>query len=214
MGTTASPTRELAGPADAAGVGAPPSRYTSSRTFCPSARKAVRWYRGRHADWLRLRRATSLARGRSPRNCADARYLAGVWKSRSFAARTQAERWRDVYVLEDFAVTDGNRAWRRAVTEAQKPYPGTEAWLLSCSASEGGWGRWVPNSQGSGVGGWLQFHPGTFAGFSWRARTDVASRGFIVPASTSSWYSPLGQALAGAWGLTHGMRHHWHGSGC
>ena len=188
-------------------------RVTASVT-CRSARKAVRWYRGRHADWLKLRGVPRPQSGRTPRSCADARYLAGVAKSRSFKARTGTERWISSHVLTDFRVVDGARAWHRAVQEAQRPYPDTEAWLMSCSASEGGWGRWVPNSQGSGVGGWLQFHPGTFAGFSWRARVDAASRGFIVPGSASSWYSPLGQALAGGWAITNGRRHHWVGAGC
>ena len=116
--------------------------------------------------------------------------------------------------LTDFTVTSGNRAWHRAVREVQKVYPGTESWLLSCSASEGGHGRWVPNSQGSGVGGWLQFMPGTWAGFYRRAEIEANQKKFRVPSSANSWYSPLGQALAGAWAITHGMRHHWVGHGC
>ena len=199
----------------------------SAPETCRSARNAVRWYRGRQSDWLKLRTGVSgvdlrgnedargrTARPRSPRNCADARYLAGVSRMRSFRARTVTERWVAKHVLRDFRVVPGEHAWHQAVEEAQRPYPGTSGWLLSCSDSEGGHGRWVPNSQGSGVGGWMQFHPGTFAGFSWRARVDAARRGYVVPASAASWYSPLGQALAGAWGVTHGMRHHWAGTGC
>jgi hypothetical protein len=60
----------------------------------------------------------------------------------------------------------------------------------------------------------MQFMPGTFSGFVRHAISDVRSRGFIVPESAWSWYSPLGQALAGAWGLRNGMRHHWAGHGC
>lgn len=116
--------------------------------------------------------------------------------------------------LRDFEVRPGYSGWQRAVREVQRAYPGTDGWLLSCSASEGGWGRWVPNSQGSGVGGWLQFMPGTFSGFVRHAIADVRSRGFLVPESAWSWYSPLGQALAGAWGVTNGKSHHWVGHGC
>lgn len=85
---------------------------------------------------------------------------------------------------------------------------------MSCSASEGGHGRWVPNSQGSGVGGWLQFMPGTFWRMYGAAHADVTGRGFLIPRSAASWYSPLGQALAGAWGVMNGRRHEWAGHGC
>jgi hypothetical protein len=60
----------------------------------------------------------------------------------------------------------------------------------------------------------MQFYPSTFSGFVSAAIVDVEKRGYRVPSSARSWYSPLGQALAGGWAITHGMRHHWHGSGC
>ena len=157
---------------------------------------------------------TSWPPGRKPRNCADARYLASVWKVRAREARVSKQLWLKEHTLRDFVVTPGNRAWQKAVEEAQRPYPGTSSWLLSCSDSEGGWGRWVPNSQGSGVGGWLQFMPSTFTRMFYAALEDVSARGFIVPHTAHSWYSPLGQALAGAWGISNGRRHEWHGSGC
>lgn len=195
------------------------SEGASSRSeTCPDHRRGLAFYRQRHRYWLQMRgerrRIPSAVLGRSPRSCPDARYLAGVWRERAARARTTTERWIAQHVLRDFEVLPGNNAWRRAVREAQKPYPGTTGWLLSCSDSEGGWGRWVPNSQGSGVGGWLQFYPSTFSRMFSAAASDVASRGFIVPGSAGSWYSPLGQALAGAWGVTHGRRHEWHGQGC
>ena len=192
-------------------------RVRGERSTCPYARRGLAFYRERHADWLKLRGAPRPQSGRAPRSCADARYLADIWRSRSFAARQATEQYVSLVsrlTLRDFVATAGNRAWHRAVAQAQRPYPGTEAWLLSCSASEGGHGRWVPNSQGSGVGGWLQFYPSTFYGFYERARSDVRKRGYRVPSSASSWYSPLGQALAGGWAITNGMRHHWVGSGC
>lgn len=163
------------------------------------------------------KRGASLPDWRTPRNCADAKYLADVWETRSAISRKQTLvhlKKMQARTLDDFVVRDGNNAWLRAVREVQVAYPGTESWLISCSASEGGHGRWVPNSQGSGVGGWMQYMPGTFAGFFRHARDDVTSRGFTVPASASSWYSPLGQALAGGWAVMHGMKHHWAGSGC
>jgi hypothetical protein len=60
----------------------------------------------------------------------------------------------------------------------------------------------------------MQFQPSTFVGFFARAELDARRRGFRVPRSASSLFSPLGQALAGAWAIRNGMRHHWFGSGC
>ena len=56
----------------------------------------------------------------------------------------------------------GNNAWFRAIEEAQKAYPDTAWWLRSCSSTEGGWGRWVPNSDGFPPGGWMQMYESTF----------------------------------------------------
>jgi hypothetical protein len=183
---------------------------------CPYARLGLSYYRSRYVHWT-IQRDGSIPGWRKPRNCADARYLANVWAERSYASRLKTRKhMRELAqrTLRDFDADPGNRAWHRAVKEVQRAYPGTESWLMSCSASEGGHGRWVPNSQGSGVGGWLQFMPGTWSGFFRHAHAEVSARGFRVPSSAASWYSPLGQALAGAWGITHGMRHHWVGAGC
>ncbi len=183
---------------------------------CPYAHLGLSFYRGRFVHWT-IQQGASIPDWRRPRNCADARYLANVWEKRARTERRQAVAYREkmeARTLDDFEVRDGNNAWLRAVREVQSAYPGTESWLISCSASEGGHGRWVPNSQGSGVGGWLQFMPGTWAGFYRHAVADVTGHGFKVDPGSASWYSPLGQALAGAWGITHGMRHHWAGGGC
>lgn len=105
-------------------------------------------------------------------------------------------------------------SWLDAVTAAQAAYPGTSGWLMSCSSSEGGWGRWVSNYGGSGAGGWMQFLEGTFWRMYGDARAELTGRGYVLPASSASWYSPLGQALAGAWGVTHGHAGEWFGGGC
>ena len=103
--------------------------------------------------------------------------------------------------------------WHEAVREAQKVYPGTQAWLYSCSSSEGGWGRWVPNSQGSGVGGWLQFYPGR-SGACGARHTPRLARGFRVPGSAIAGTHRSGRPWPAAWGVTHGRRGEWAGHGC
>ena len=82
------------------------------------------------------------------------------------------------------------------------------------------------NREGSGVGGNMQMYPSTFHtmmhGYYLPAHgrvypgawADLKARGFIVPASADSWYSPLGQALASAYGKLNGRGGEWHGSGC
>lgn len=104
--------------------------------------------------------------------------------------------------------------WAQAVQRVQQAYPGSAAWLLACSASEGGHGGFVYNRQGSGAGGQMQFLEGTFWRMYAAAQADLAVRGYRIPASTASWYSPLGQAIAAAWGYTHGRRGEWYGAGC
>lgn len=156
-----------------------------------------------------------------PQGCAFTLWRAKLWRSKAIKARATYFNWlNSQYVLHDFVVSDGNNAWLNAVKEAQKAYPGTESWLKSCSASEGGWGRWVPNSQGSGVGGWMQMYPSTWSTmwYGWYgdkgAYRSLIERGYRVPESAKSWYSPLGQALAAAHGKTHGRGGEWFGGGC
>jgi len=186
------------------------------RSGCPYAHLGLSYYRGRFVHWT-TQRGASIPTWRKPRNCADTKYLAVVWEKRAYVARRQTIaqiRKEKARTLRDFVHTEGSHAWARAVREVQRAYPGTESWLMSCSASEGGWGRWVPNSGGSGVGGWMQMYPSTFWRMFTAAKQDVLSRGFKVPTSAASWYSPLGQALGSAWGVTHGRRGEWMGGGC
>lgn len=104
--------------------------------------------------------------------------------------------------------------WLTAVRIVQRVYPDTAWWLTSCSASEGGHGGFVMNRQGSGAAGWMQFLSGTFWRMYPAAKADAEAKGFRVPASTAAIDSPLGQALAGAWGYVNGRRGEWFGSGC
>ena len=188
------------------------------RESCPAAHVGLLFYRTRYARHMMSMGKQIDVEFETPRSCARARFLAKRWITRAYEARMLAIKWK--YLLRDFAVTPGNDAWRKAVAEVQKVYPGTDSWLLSCSDSEGGWGRWVGyggvsySPSYTGVGGWLQFLPGTFWRMFDAANEDLAGRRFNVPASAASWTSALGQALAGAWGVTHGRKGEWSGYGC
>jgi len=211
------------------------SRTAAASESCPYAQLGVAFYRGRFIHH-QLQRGASVPTWRKPRNCADARYLSAVWAKRSLEARQKLLRWRKAQAaarekrtLHDFVVRDGNHAWSRAVDEVQRVFPGTSGWLMSCSASEGGHGRWVRYGGGAyypgyeetdEVGNWLQFRWSTFKGFLRNAVSYAQAKGFLLPeqvrdhSNVRAWLSPLGTALAGAWGITHGMRHHWAGAGC
>lgn len=202
-----------------------PGRVT--RRACPDHRRGLAYYRHRQQHWLSKRSGALkiVFKGRRPRSCPDARYLAVVARGRARAARTLTERWVARHVLRDFEVQPGNRAWLRATWEVQKLYPGTHGWLLSCSKAEGGWGRFVVHGGGSyyygaetaksgrEVFGPMQYTFGTFRDHSWNARRDAAARGFIVPASAGSWHSALAQALAAGWAKFYDRDYrHWEAS--
>lgn len=143
-------------------------------------------------------------------------------------------------ILDRRTLADTND-WQTAVRIVQRVYPGTESWLLSCSAAEGGHGRWVwygGRSWTGGhigndylgmdtVGGQMQFRWSTFKPYwygYWGARgalADTRARGFVVPNMGSGygpWLRPLGQALTAAYMRYTGRSgHHWsasHGNGC
>lgn len=113
------------------------------------------------------------------------------------------------------------RDWVGAVRAVQRVYPGSEAWLLRCSASEGGHGIFVYHGGGTTYpgydlpGGWMQYFESTFWGDFHAALSDARAHRFFVPASAASWHSPLGQALAGGWAYYHARPSgKWTGGGC
>lgn len=181
------------------------------------------FYQLRHAGWHKLRGVEVKVHYNFPHGCAHTLWRAKLWRSRAKAAREEYYKWvkwQSQFLLRDYQVTPGNNAWFKAIKQAQRPYPGTEAWLKSCSASEGGWGRWVPNSDGAPPGGWMQMYHSTWSSmwYGWYgnegAYSYLTGLGYHVPKSAHSWYSPLSQALASAHGYKFGRRGEWHGSGC
>jgi hypothetical protein len=219
-------------PASAGAVRVAGIASRASVRSCPFDRQGLVFYRVRYSHHRRIRGLeTEWPPGRKPRNCADAHYLAELWPTRSFAERQITERWVDEHTLEDFAYDDGNHAWFKAIAEVQVLFPGTEAWLISCSRPEGGHGRWVgydgvAYSDGlrdsNTVGGNMQFRFGTFTGM-WRHAVEYALElGYRLPrhligdslvAKTRAWRSALGQAMAAGWArFTGSDDQHWSAS--
>ena len=88
------------------------------------------------------------------------------------------------------------------------------AWTRRCAASEGSFGGFVMNRQGSGAGGWLQFMSSTFSLFAPPAFEAARNKGFRLASSSMQWTNPLGQAITGAYMYTQGLTSHWTGSTC
>lgn len=109
------------------------------------------------------------------------------------------------------------RSFYWATRFVDRLWPGQQlgSWAYTCASSEGGHGGFVMNHSGSGAGGQLQFMSGTFYGIIGAAIAEARAAGAVnLPGSTGSWYSPLGQALAGAAMLHHGRRGEWSGGTC
>jgi len=121
--------------------------------------------------------------------------------------------------------------WQTSVRVVQRAFPGTESWLLSCSAAEGGHGRWVRYGGGSyysgyeytdAVGGWPQYRWSTFKGHYRHGLESLRSRGFVVhlppPEDVKAWLLPMGHAIAAGWARWSGNDDsHWSaswGNGC
>lgn len=207
-----------------------PGLTTASKNHCPSARRGLAFYRIRASNWKKLRGVKSEVRLLQPRGCAHTLWLAKEWKVRAFRARQSYYRWLESeYVLKDTLFGDGNHAWLKAVREVQRPFPGTEGWLLSCSDAEGGHGRWVGYSgvpysiwlrNSDTVGGPMQFRYSTFTGMYHHGLDHLRARGYRSPRMdmTTAWRSALGQAIAAGWArYTGNDNSHWSaswGNGC
>lgn len=60
---------------------------------CPHAKRGLRFYRARHGFWVAARGAQARHKVRAPRNCADARYLAALWRTRAAEQRRYTTWW-------------------------------------------------------------------------------------------------------------------------
>jgi len=204
-----------------------------TRPQCASAKRAVAFYSRRVLYWYeRMGAAVPRKEALQGRDLANdgsgrcPRYLAHVRQDKAYALRKAHERWLKEHTLKDVPFGDGNNAWLRAVREVQVVFPGTEAWLKSCSWAEGKWGRWVgyqgvPYStwlrDSNTVGGPLQFRYRTFTGMFRRGAEYVRAHGYRLPVHlrdmTTAWRSALGQAIAGGWArYTGNDDNHWSAS--
>lgn len=189
---------------------------------CGPAWNAVRWYRARYNTHRHVMHQSLAPRLETGMNCKRLRERAAYWRHAANINRIAAKTWS--------RTLHNHRDWPGAVREVQKAFPGTEAWLLSCSAAESRWGAWVryggsPYYAGyewtNEVGGWLQYRWQTFKGHYRRGLEDLRERGFRFqlpgPDDVRAWLLPLGQAVAGGWAILHGQRSHWFasiGRGC
>lgn len=210
----------------------PPSPSRTSTESVVAAPGGCRWtvervYAHRESVWqlqrkLGLKR-TPISATQKIRQCSYAGWVEGLWWRRLVAIKKVA-RWKILPETND---------WATAVEIAQRVYPGTASWLLSCSASEGGHGPWVwyGGRTWSGyhvgndylgmdtVGGWMQFRFSTFDPYAPQAFRSVRARGFFLPdfgeGRYDAWRDPLAQALTAGYMRYFGRDgHHWAGSGC
>lgn len=140
------------------------------------------------------------------------------------------EQWVVDHTLVNYVSGRDVHGWPRAVEQANRVFPGTFTWLMSCSSAEGGWGRFVlhggaryyPGAEyakgGREVGGNMQYTYGTFRGHYRRAIEYVRERGYFLDrtlqeVSPGTWQSAAAQALAAAWArYTGNDNSHWSAS--
>lgn len=133
-----------------------------------------------------------------------------------------AERGKARSELRSYVPRVAETDWLSAVAVVQRWFPGSSGWLISCSSGEGGHGGFVyfghlsypKYGSHTTPGGWMQFMQDTFWNEFQNARAYLRTRGVALPASSASWFSPLGQAVAGAYALLRGHTGAWTGSGC
>lgn len=189
-----------------------------------ASQRVVRFFENPDRTWLRAPRQEKCWDVPWQRSCTVARHAYRLHLTLAVAARQRM--WKELPTIND---------WVNAVHVAQRVFPNTESWLLSCSGAEGGHGRFVlyggrayyPGAEyartfhGWMVGNWLQYMWPTFKGHYRHALDSLNARGYKVdlppPSDVRAWRDPLAVALAGGWAILHGQRSHWSasiGNGC
>lgn len=208
-------------------TGTPPRVQIGQPAFysarCHDAYQAVRWYRTRYDEYRFIMGMSAAPRLETGMACPRIRERAQYWIGAAKTNRIAAAVWK--------RTLHNHKNWPAAVHEVQRAFPGTESWLLSCSAAESRWGAWVryggsPYYEGyeytNEVGGFLQYRWYTFKGHYRHGLESLRSRGFRTslpgPDDVRAWLSPLGQAIAGGWARWSGNdNQHWSaswGNGC
>lgn len=136
-----------------------------------------------------------------------------IYDVNAAARRAKIYRWANInhwraYQREAAIWNARNADIHKAIWGASRAYGVSASWLHACVHSEGGHGRWVWNTSGSGAGGWFQFMRGTFYGYVHKAQ-----RGKF-PARFKNWNSRVGQAYTAAYMFKIGESKQWTGHGC
>lgn len=125
--------------------------------------------------------------------------------------------------LQTAYVVSTSTTWTSANAIVRHYFGNTIAdWEWSCSSTEGGHSgfTWFDHlsypkyGYSKTPGGQLQFMGGTFDSVILRALDSARSRGLVVPSRYATFYSPVGQAVAGAQMILDGRRGEWTGAGC
>ncbi len=171
-------------------------------------RQGISWHRSmtwHYQTEAGLARTPTAHAERHTRSVPFLRWIDQTWSHRRVAAKHRLASNRLPWTSD----------WQTAVRIVQRDWPGSSSWLLACSSSEGGWGYFVMNTQGSGAGGWMQYMSSTFTS-QYGSALDHARRYHLAlpPSSAASWRSALGQAFAAGWAYKWSGTGPWSGGSC
>lgn len=180
-----------------------------------ASQKVVRFFENPERTWLRAPRQEKCWDVPWQRSCTIARHAYRLHLTLALAAKDKLRR--ELPQPND---------WVTAVHVIQRVFPTTESWLLSCSAAEGGHGRWVRYGGGAyypgyeytdAVGGWPQYRWSTFKGHYRHGLDALRAQGFVIdmpePDDVRAWLMPMGHAIAAGWARwSHNDNSHWSAS--
>jgi hypothetical protein len=159
---------------------------------CTESIKAIDFYRKSTHQWqdyFGIKRSKYSKAKIKPGACKYAQWVARRWQKAAFGYRS----WNNT-------IEHADRDFDLAAKLATFVFPKiTYERLWSRANVEGGHGKWVWNTQGSGAGGWFQFMEGTYYGRSDEAFAEARKQGFPLPAKFNSWRSLVGQNITAAY---------------